>query len=383
VNPARFDIPAIRERNDLATVVGQVVALKRSGHRHKGNCPFHAEKTPSFYVIDQCAAAHFHCFGCGAHGDVIGFVMRIQALSFVEACRMLSAQGGLDDPKVLDQARRRALQQAEAAAARDAANRERQRRLSAKIWTETERITDQAPALGYFDRRGIDIGRLPDARLPADIRFHPALEYWWASENGTRESIAKTPALVSAIRAPDGHGVGVEIKYIAADGAKAEIVDPETGEILTHKKMRGNPWGGAIHLAPAAKTMAFGEGMETCLSIMMAEPNLPVWACLSIGNLAGAALGRGRRIATPGNPDRAFRYLPSATPDLEKPAFLPPASCRTAILLEDADNADPDAAANQYACAAARWKAAGHTVSRIRPPAGMDFNDLVKRKAAA
>ncbi len=62
----------LRVRTPLAAVVGRRVRLARSGRQWKGNCPFHGEKTPSFYVYDD----HFHCFGCGAHGDAIGFVMQ-------------------------------------------------------------------------------------------------------------------------------------------------------------------------------------------------------------------------------------------------------------------------------------------------------------------
>ena len=324
-----------------------------------------------------------NCFGCGAHGDVIGFVMRTQALSFVEACRSLSDQGGLDDPRVLAAARERARRQVEAAQAAEAAHRERQRLLSRRIWTETERITIQSPALAYFDRRGIAIDRLPDARLPQDVRYHPGLEYWWSGDDGKPQVIATLPALTCAVRDNEGKGIAVEIRYLDWNGQDPDIVDPETGELLTVKKMRGNPWGGAIHLTPPGPKMRFGEGRESCLSVLMATPELPIWACLSIGNLAGGAKGRGRRIATPADPVRKFRFMESPTPDLENPAFIPPAVCRDAILVEDADNADPQAADALYTRAAARWKAAGLTAARVRPPAGCDFNDLVKRKAAA
>ena len=62
----------LRARTPLAAVIGRRVRLARSGRQWKGCCPFHGEKTPSFYVYDD----HYHCFGCGAHGDAIGFVMQ-------------------------------------------------------------------------------------------------------------------------------------------------------------------------------------------------------------------------------------------------------------------------------------------------------------------
>jgi DNA primase len=85
----------LRARTPLAAVIGRRVRLARSGRNLKGNCPFHNEKTPSFYVYDD----HFHCFGCGAHGDAIGFVMQSQGISFMEAVEQLATEAGMDVPK--------------------------------------------------------------------------------------------------------------------------------------------------------------------------------------------------------------------------------------------------------------------------------------------
>ncbi|MBS0558813.1 MAG: DNA primase [Proteobacteria bacterium] len=92
--PAAF-LEELRARTPLAGVIGRRVRLARSGRQWKGCCPFHGEKTPSFYVYDD----HFHCFGCGAHGDAIGFVMQSQGAGFMEAVEQLAAEAGLDVPK--------------------------------------------------------------------------------------------------------------------------------------------------------------------------------------------------------------------------------------------------------------------------------------------
>lgn len=84
----------LRARVPVAAVVARRVKLERSGKQHKGCCPFHGEKTPSFYVYED----GYHCFGCGAHGDVITFVMQSQGLSFIEAVKQLAAEAGLDVP---------------------------------------------------------------------------------------------------------------------------------------------------------------------------------------------------------------------------------------------------------------------------------------------
>ncbi|HVZ09641.1 DNA primase [Rhodopila sp.] len=92
--PASF-LEELRARIPPQSVIGRRVRLARSGKQWKGCCPFHGEKTPSFYVYED----GYHCFGCGAHGDVISFVMQSQGLGFMEAVEQLAAEAGLDVPK--------------------------------------------------------------------------------------------------------------------------------------------------------------------------------------------------------------------------------------------------------------------------------------------
>lgn len=77
---------------DPLTVFGHYVTLKKSGSRYKARCPFHTEKTPSFYASSN---GMFHCFGCGAGGDVITFVMNIEKLDFKECIQLLSSRYGI------------------------------------------------------------------------------------------------------------------------------------------------------------------------------------------------------------------------------------------------------------------------------------------------
>ncbi len=94
---ARFDQGVIREvhsRVDIAAFIGQYVALRQRGRDLVGLCPFHGEKTPSFHVHpDQ---GYFKCFGCGAAGDVIGFVQKLENVPFPEAVRMLATKAGIE-----------------------------------------------------------------------------------------------------------------------------------------------------------------------------------------------------------------------------------------------------------------------------------------------
>ena len=85
------------QRADIVDVVGRYVQLKRAGANFLGLCPFHGEKTPSFTVSP--GKQFYHCFGCGAHGHVIGFLMEYQGLGFVEAVKDLAQQMGLTVPE--------------------------------------------------------------------------------------------------------------------------------------------------------------------------------------------------------------------------------------------------------------------------------------------
>ena len=97
----------VRARVSLPDLVGRRVRLTRRGRDHTGLCPFHNEKTGSFHVYDD----HFHCFGCGAHGDAIGFVMRADNLDFIEAVERLAGEAGIAVPQQTPQERERAQRQ--------------------------------------------------------------------------------------------------------------------------------------------------------------------------------------------------------------------------------------------------------------------------------
>lgn len=88
-----YNFDAIRAENPIASIIGKVVTLKRSGREWKGICPFHNEKSPSFTVYKD----RFHCFGCASDGDVIDFVARIEGISSAEAVKKLA---GGNSPKM-------------------------------------------------------------------------------------------------------------------------------------------------------------------------------------------------------------------------------------------------------------------------------------------
>src|ERR1044071_4530330 len=135
----------LRARVSLAALVGRRVRLVRRGREHSGLCPFHNEKTPSFYVVED--KGFFHCFGCGAHGDAIGFVMRADNLDFIEAVERLAGEAGIAVPAQTPQERDRAQRQKtllEALAAAAAF-------YEAQLWG-----ADRARARDYLTRRALD-----------------------------------------------------------------------------------------------------------------------------------------------------------------------------------------------------------------------------------
>jgi DNA primase len=91
---SREGIDEIKRRNDLAEVVTEHgIELKKRGRTLFGLCPFHEEKTASFGVSRE--AGLFHCFGCGAGGDVIGFICRVHKVTFIEALELLAERAGI------------------------------------------------------------------------------------------------------------------------------------------------------------------------------------------------------------------------------------------------------------------------------------------------
>lgn len=82
-----IDIIALKAANPIADVIGSRIELKRNGRELYACCPFHNDKTPSFTVVPE--KGFFHCFGCGAHGDAITFIMQYERVDFKSACAKL------------------------------------------------------------------------------------------------------------------------------------------------------------------------------------------------------------------------------------------------------------------------------------------------------
>ncbi|HWI41816.1 MAG TPA: DNA primase [Verrucomicrobiae bacterium] len=147
----------VRERAGILEVVGDYVALKRSGANYQGLCPFHTEKSPSFNV--NPGRGIFHCFGCGAGGDVFAFVMRTEGMNFHEALRFLAKRVGvvIEEAPLSPQEKRRADE-------RDLLYRVSD--LAAGFYRNLLlRDAAGAAARGYLEKRGVDPSTAETYRL--------------------------------------------------------------------------------------------------------------------------------------------------------------------------------------------------------------------------
>ena len=136
----------IRERNDIVAVISEYVQLRRTGRSWKGLCPFHQEKTPSFNVNQE--EQFYYCFGCGAGGNVINFIMAIENLPFVEAVERLAERVGIPVVRGAEtpQERRQRSKQARLIAIHQAAQEIYQRALMSEVGAQARK---------YLTARGI------------------------------------------------------------------------------------------------------------------------------------------------------------------------------------------------------------------------------------
>ena len=177
-------------------------------------------------------------------------------------------------------------------------------------------------AENYLVSRGLYLPPPPTLRFHAGLK-HPSGGIW--------------PAMVALVtRGADGVPLALHRTFLARDGGSKAPVEPQ-------KMMLGPCRGGAVHLAEPGDVLMVGEGIETCLAAMKATGH-PVWAALSTSGLRSLDL---------------------------------PADVRDVIVLADGDEAG-EAAAQECGW---RWKREGRRVRIARPPRGMDFNDLLVRRA--
>jgi DNA primase len=339
-----FDIAAVKAHAPIAEIIGKFVALKPVGREFLGLCPFHTDRKPSFRVIPHLGDfGRFHCFPCGATGDVVDFVAKMKGCDLRSACRFLVGDAALE---FMDADRERLRREGEARRKRDERDAEARRRKAFAVWSRARAIGG-TPAEGYLRARGIGID------LPARLRYAPQL---WCQEVND-----ECPAMLGEMVDGKGTFASLHRTYLAkgTNGAwvKAALEKP--------KKMLGPFMGAAIRLRESGRAggvLYVAEGIETALSVLeglMRRPqalaNADVWAAGSLVNMS--------RLALPS--DAAGNC-----------AFV------EVVLCMDADMTDMRPAETEMLVADVNYGARGCKVLVAFPEAGMDFNDMAQKAPA-
>lgn len=261
-----------------SSVFGRAITLRRSGREFVGLCPFHQEKTASFFVSD--AKEFGHCFGCGWHGDVIRFVMDKEGCGFIEAARRI-------DAGVFETWTPQERTKAQAEDRLDDLARERDAR---KFFDEARPIAG-TPGEVYMRARAITIDPC------AFVRFG-MVPSWRNKETG--EWGRKRPAVICGAQDGTGAVVGIQRIFFEND-------DPRLGR-KDCKLSLGTIRGSAVRLADATDTVMLAEGPEDGLSLQQECGGLPVWVAFGTSMMPSVILPPSvRRVIIAGQNNTAGR----------------------------------------------------------------------------
>jgi DNA primase len=273
-----------KDKHNISDVVARRAKVTKAGREKVSLCLFHQERTPSLRLND--AKGTYHCFGCGASGDIVSLVMHAEKLDFRRAVEWLA---GANLPWVDPAERVKAAQEEEA-------DRQAAMQRAQTVWYAAE-LCDDTPAEAYARSRGITMP------LPPSFRFGmtPA---WYDDDTG--ECGPNVPALLAAV-AIEGqpYPVGLQRIFIQPDGsAKADMAKP--------KRSLGRIKGGAVRVTCRSKEtpheVIVTEGPEDALSLAQELPGREVWACLGTALMIEAQYpARIRSIVIAGQNDKPGR----------------------------------------------------------------------------
>ena len=272
-------IQEVVRRNDIEEVVGQYVKLRRTGRTMTGLCPFHNEKTPSFVVYPDTQS--FYCFGCGAAGDVIGFVRKYNNLGYVESVKQLASRAGMPLPEESDHeatVRQRLLEINRCAARYFYENLNAQTEeatLARRYWKEKRGLSDAAIrrfGLGYAPDEGFGlVNYLKRRGFRDDELEHSGLIR--RSERGNLYTIFRHRVMVPII---DVRGAIIAFGGRVLDDSKPKYINsPET--MVYHKSRTLF----ALNIAKKSKAKRYilCEGYMDVISMHEAGFDTAVCAC--------------------------------------------------------------------------------------------------------
>ena len=328
----RNEIARLKEAVRLPSLIGESLSLQRTGRYWVAKCPFHGERTPSFIVYDD----HYHCFGCGAHGDVIRWLIDGRKLSCREAFQYLRGAAGHTPQHHLTSLAPLPGKIAPAASTLAAARR---------VWAEGVGVHGTLAAT-YLASRGL---RLPNPIVndddyrygwdPFSLRFHPHCQ------RGPRElpgGPCSAPALLAALVEPvTGDFVGVHRTFLLDDGS-GKAPPLRIADVTLPSKAILGTWG-VVKLVQddrVGHALALAEGLENAITIAQQASYTTIWA-------AGRADGI-----------RSFPLL---------------FGIEALSIFVDGDQAGRSAAAS----CAKRWTRDGREVILHSPPARYDWNSAL------
>lgn len=390
------ELDDIRARNPIADVAGGYTKLRRAGGKLVGPCPICGGRASSqrFEVIEKDAS--WVCAVCPDGGDVIRLVEKVEGCDFRAAIERLGGRPAIDAARakeLFEERERKRLAREKTSAD----YREAERKRLFRTWKSALPIHDTVAAR-YLEGRGLV---LPD-HCPG-LRFLPTMSYWHGEmidERGRKapRQIYAGPAMCGAFIRPDGKFGGLHLTWLNAITSpddvttqmplKAEILDPDSGEVLNSKKMRGSKTGAyiAIVMHDAPRRLAIGEGIETVLSVWTAMhqagrelDDMAFWAAGDLGNLAGRA-NKTINHPTLKRPNGQPQKVPDRFPDLEDAGLSIPDCVEELILLGDGDS---EKVLTEYAMerAARRYARDGRVIRIAFAPEGRDFNDVLRGPA--
>lgn len=381
------DLDDIKARNPLDVIAGGYVKLRRAGGRLVGPCPICGGRATS-QRFEVKPDGNWVCAVCPDGGDVIHLVMKVEDCDFRGAIEKLGGQRELDaaQAKRLFEAREKKRIAQEG---KSAEFREKERKRLWEAWKRAGEIHGTAAAR-YLEGRGLVL----PASCPG-LRFLAAAPYFHGEQlddRGRKSPIIlhKGPAMLAAFIRADGKFGGLHTTWLSADNPpkKVELHDPETGELLNAKKMRGSKAGAhiAIALIDNPRRLVVGEGIETVLAVWTAYhqaqrsiEDTAFWAAGDLGNMAGRSV---KTVPHPTlkRPNGRAVSVPNDQPDPDDPGLSIPDSVEELILLGDGDS-EPVLTKFAMLRAARRYAREGRNIRIAFAPAGLDFNDVLRGAA--
>jgi putative DNA primase/helicase len=306
----------------IVSIISETLSLSRDGKIWRSRCPWHDERTGSFTVYPEPSPGHYYCFGCGARGDVVDWLIKERRMTLGEAMRHLG------DPPAPARSPAPAAEPQVATSPTLAAAR--------RVWAEA--VSARGTIVeAYLGGRRL---ALPD---DAPIRFHPACQ---RGPRDVRGTAIVAPAMVCLMTDPvSGAPTGVHRTFLTEAGSKAPPIT-HAGRLLPSKSILG-AWG-SIRVPPPNETrsaLAISEGFENALTaqLLLQWERGPIWAA-----------GCRAKVA-------AFPVLSWAT---------------SLTIFADGDDVGVQAS---RACEA-RWRDAGRHVELRIPPPEHDWNSFLTQR---